>query len=301
MSIQRERMQDSVKRILLDRILNNTYPPGTRLLELEIAEEMNTSQGPVREALKELEGLRLVESQPYQGTYVRGIDLQEMCEAYQVRAILEKQAARSAVSQFKNNPEPLISEVQGMKVAAARADFDAYAYHDAVFHRLIVEASGNSVLLRVWDSLAFEARTRINLLRATVSLEELALLHQPIVEALISGNEKKVGRLLQEHFEAARPLECTDTNEQEENNLIKCPECKSTQVNKNGRHRGKQRYKCKECNYQFVIGSTYRRYSETIRQKCLMLHSQGKTFREIERLTGVHHTTLMYWSKQTDS
>ena len=294
MIVQRERMQDSVKQILLERILNNTYPPGTRLLELQLAEEMNTSQGPIREALRELEGLRLVESKPYRGTYVRSIDFREMDEAYQVRAILEKQAALSAASQFKNNSEPLILEVEGMKAAAKKSDFDAYAYHDAVFHRLIIEASDNSVLSRVWNSLAFEARTRINLLRATISLEELALLHQPIVEALVSGNGEKAGRLLQKHFEAARSF-----TRVEQNNLASCPKCHSTQVNKNGHHRGKQRYKCKKCQYQFVIDNASKPYSEAIKQKCLMLRSQGKTFREIERLTGVHHTTVVYWSKQT--
>ncbi|MBV9388185.1 MAG: FCD domain-containing protein [Chroococcidiopsidaceae cyanobacterium CP_BM_ER_R8_30] len=51
-------------------------------------------------------------------------------------------------------------------------------------------------------------RTRINLLRATVSLEELAQLHQPIVDALICGDGKTAEQLLRKHLEAAQLSEC---------------------------------------------------------------------------------------------
>ena len=61
-------------------MLDGTYKPGDRLLELQIAREFNSSQGPVREALRELEALRLVESQVYRGTRVRGVNAREMRE-----------------------------------------------------------------------------------------------------------------------------------------------------------------------------------------------------------------------------
>ncbi len=205
MSVRRECMREQVKRVLLNRILDGTYQPGERLVELQIAREMNTSQGPVREALRELEGLRIVESQTYRGTRVRGVSAREMREAYQVRAVLEELAVQLAISQIGANPEPLIAEVEAMAEAARLHDLDRFAEHDAAFHRLIVEASGNSVLLQVWDSLASEARTRINLLRATLSLEELAQLHQPIIDALVRGDGKTTVQLLREHFETAQP------------------------------------------------------------------------------------------------
>ena len=205
MSVRRECMREQVKRVLLNRILDGTYQPGERLVELQIAREMNTSQGPVREALRELEGLRIVESQTYRGTRVRGVSAREMREAYQVRAVLEELAAQLAISQIGANLEPLIAEVKAMAAAGRLHDLDRFAEHDAAFHRLIVEASGNSVLLQVWDSLASEARTRINLLRATLSLEELAQLHQPIIDALVRGDGKTTVQLLREHFETAQP------------------------------------------------------------------------------------------------
>jgi len=201
MSVQRECMRDQVRQVLLGRILDGTYKPGNRLVEMQIARELDTSQGPVREALRELEALRLVETQTYRGTRVREVSACEMWEAYQVRAVLEEMAAQSAAPKFKANVRSLQAELNALGVAAKLQDLDSFAQHDATFHRLIIEAAGNTVLLRVWDSLAFEVRTRINLIRATVSLEQLTQLHQPIIDALARGDGKTAGRLLRKHFE----------------------------------------------------------------------------------------------------
>ena len=70
----RDSMRDQIRRELTKlRIVNGTYRPGERLVELQVAKEFNTSQAPVREAFRELEALRLVESQAYRGTRVREI------------------------------------------------------------------------------------------------------------------------------------------------------------------------------------------------------------------------------------
>lgn len=207
MSVQRESMRDQVKRVLLNRILDGIYQPGDRLVELQIAHELNTSQGPVREALRELEGLRLVESQTYRGTYVRGISAEEMYNAYLVRGVLEELAAQLAAGRFKDNAAALVSEVEAMKTAAKTRDLDQFAQHNATFHRLIIEASGNPILLQVWESLTCEVRTRINLVRIVDQLEAVAELHQPIVEALVQGNGNAAGQLLRGHFDEIQPPE----------------------------------------------------------------------------------------------
>lgn len=205
MSVQRESMRDQVKRVLLNRILDGTYQPGDRLVELQIARELNTSQGPVREALRELEGLQLVESQIYRGTYVRGISAEQMYNAYQVRSVLEELAAQLAADRFKVDSAALVSEVEAMREAAKTRDLDRFAQHNAAFHRLIVQASGNPILLQVWESLACELRTRINLVRIADRLEAVAQLHQPIIEALEVGDGETAGKLLRGHFDQIQP------------------------------------------------------------------------------------------------
>ncbi len=64
MDTTRNCMSDRIRRTLTDRILSGDLAPGVRLLEKELAKEFDTSQTPVREALRELETMRLVDSAP---------------------------------------------------------------------------------------------------------------------------------------------------------------------------------------------------------------------------------------------
>jgi AcrR family transcriptional regulator/transposase-like protein len=80
-----------------------------------------------------------------------------------------------------------------------------------------------------------------------------------------------------------------------------CPGCQSDRVAKNGRQQGKQRYICRGCGRQFVDRYIERGYPLEIRQKCLDLHQQGVSFREIERSTGVSHNTVINWVKSLES
>jgi AcrR family transcriptional regulator len=81
------------------------------------------------------------------------------------------------------------------------------------------------------------------------------------------------------------------------NQKMICPDCQSDRVAKNGQQQGKQRYICKECGRQFVDRYVERGYPLEIRQRCLDLHAQGVSFREIERGTGVSHNTVINWVK----
>ncbi len=84
------------------------------------------------------------------------------------------------------------------------------------------------------------------------------------------------------------------------NNMMICPHCQSDRVAKNGHHQAKQRYVCRACDRQFVDRYTTRGYPPAVKQKCLDLHQQGMSFREIERQTGVSHNTAINWVKQQD-
>jgi DNA-binding GntR family transcriptional regulator len=192
-------MRDQIRRVLVQRILEGFYKAGDRLVELQIARELKTSQGPVREALRELEALRLVESETYRGTRVRAFSDGEMQEAGQVRGIIEQAAADRAAVVLRRNVASLRAELQAIRLAAATNDLDGYARHNMAFHRLIVEATGNAVLLRVWDSLMLEVRTRIGLMQHDIDLTYAAETHVPIVDAFDRGDGETAGRLLLEH------------------------------------------------------------------------------------------------------
>jgi DNA-binding GntR family transcriptional regulator len=176
--------------------------PGERLVETRIASELGTSQAPVREALRDLELLRLVESEPFRGARVREFGDSELIEVYPVRAVLEELAAREAATRLDGNVGILEREVEAMRAAAKRGDVNALARHDIAFHRLMVEAAGNMILEQTWKSLGVEGRITISLYGTYVGPEEAAELHVPILEAIRSGKPGAAGRAARKHVEA---------------------------------------------------------------------------------------------------
>ena len=81
-------------------------------------------------------------------------------------------------------------------------------------------------------------------------------------------------------------------------NMMICSHCQSDRVAKNGHHQDKQRYVCRACGRQFVDRYTVRGYPPETKQRCLDLHHQGISFREIERQMGVSHNTVINWVKK---
>ncbi len=80
---------------------------------------------------------------------------------------------------------------------------------------------------------------------------------------------------------------------------MECPECKSAHIRKNGKRRGKQNHICVSCGRQFIDSyAPPQGYSAAIRQECLRMYVNGMGFRGIQRVKGVHHTTVIYWVKQ---
>jgi DNA-binding GntR family transcriptional regulator len=204
---ERNCLSDHIRRALAGRIIDGTIKPGERLVELKIAREFNASQTPVREALRELESLRLVESLPYRGTRVREVGEREMTEAYAVRAALERLAAETAAPLLKGDVGGLRRSAVGLLKAARAGDREGYARHDLDFHRAIVNASGNRTLIQLWESLAFETRTRLTLARGRHDLVAIASCHRRVVDALEAGDGETAGRLLEEHAKSFMTLE----------------------------------------------------------------------------------------------
>lgn len=80
---------------------------------------------------------------------------------------------------------------------------------------------------------------------------------------------------------------------------MQCPECGSTHIRKNGLRRGKKNHICVDCSRQFIDRyDPPKGYSDEVKQECLKMLVNGMGFRGIERVKGVHHTTVIYWLKQ---
>ena len=104
-----------------------------------------------------------------------------------------------------------------------------------------------------------------------------------------------VAELGYDKFIVRAPKNNTSQNEE----LMKCPECQSTHVNKNGQKKGKQNYICVGCGRQFIdCYQPHKGYSEEVKRECLKMYVNGMDFRAIERIKGVHHTSIINWVKQ---
>ena len=193
------RIRDELAR----RVSRGELAPGVRLVELTIAGEFGTSQAPVREALRMLEAVGLVESVPHKGTRVRAVSEREQFECYVTRAMLEAGAARSAAGHvFARSPAAVaeLREITEAQLAAARAgDLLAVSKHNAAFHRRVVAAAGNKVLLTAWEALGIETRGAVTLTRKNYDVAEATRQHLPIVEALAAGDADAAGRLIHDH------------------------------------------------------------------------------------------------------
>ena len=80
---------------------------------------------------------------------------------------------------------------------------------------------------------------------------------------------------------------------------MKCPRCQSDNTRKDGRQNGKQRWECKDCRRIFRDSYSSKGYHLRVKEICLNMYLNGMGFRGIERVTGIHHTTIMNWVKES--
>lgn len=198
-SVDRNCAHDRIRWAILERITDGTYQPGERLKELTLAREFHVSQAPVREALRKLEAIGVVQSEPYRGARVRQLSPTELRDAYQLRGILE-QAATEFITDFpEERIQYLEREYAAMGTAVRQGDLQALACHNRNFHRCIIECCRNQEVVRAWKSLGISMRSRLNVQRLIEQLPDAILTHQPIMDALRAGDFRRAGLLLREH------------------------------------------------------------------------------------------------------
>jgi DNA-binding GntR family transcriptional regulator len=204
-ALGRRPLRETIRELLLERILTGEYRPGERLVEYRLAEELGVSQAPVRDALRDLEGLRLLEFRPHLGARVRQVDEAELLAAHAVRVALEETAARLADLGRVGGSSALQAEVDAMRDAAASGDELALVRHSVAFHRKVVEASGNEVLMAVWNALGIELHTARGVAAEAVPLAEAADTHQVLLDALAEGDHERAAALARSHAEQWAP------------------------------------------------------------------------------------------------
>jgi DNA-binding GntR family transcriptional regulator len=195
----RPTLAHQVRESLIARIASGDVKPGERLVETRIAAAYGTSQAPVREALRDLEAMRLVETRPRRGTFVRHFVEKTLRESYVVRAALEEAATRLVILRGHMPLEALRAQVAAMWEGARSGDPEASLRASVAFHRHIIQASNNDLLVQSWEGLRIEARTDATIIAADLDREEIARDHEELLATLELGDLESACRHSREH------------------------------------------------------------------------------------------------------
>jgi len=192
---------EEIREILKRAVINKELKPGERVVETRWAKQLGVSQAPVREAIRELEVMGLIEIIPYQGAYVREINKTDIIEAYEVRMSLEILAVKYAVKKMtKLQLAELLSLLNEMKVAANLKDLNQFIEKDSLFQQRIVEVSGNKLLVQLWEQCKIREFTRISTTVSHADMDQLANRHDIIFTALEKKDEKTLIEEMEQHF-----------------------------------------------------------------------------------------------------
>ena len=203
----RSNLREQIKDVILQRIVAGEYPPGARLVETRIAQELGVSQAPVREALRDLEQVGCIVHEPFRGCSVRAFSAEELLEAFPVRAALEALAARLAAERMSEDELLRLAEMlETMRDAARRGDAHDQSRANASFHATIVRAARNTTLERQWSFLEPYSRTYLTVSQPGLDLRALSERHVPILDALRARDGDAAAAAMHRHLMDAAEL-----------------------------------------------------------------------------------------------
>ena len=201
-------LREMVYEELKMQILKGSIIPGTRMMEVELAEEMGVSRTPIREAIRKLEKEGLVTIEPRRGAYASMISTEDMVEILEVRQDLEGLAAYFAADRMtKSQMEELKQVSNSYNEAVMQGNMEAMIKHDTRFHHIIVESCRNKILVQMIEQLQelvlrFRYIYYDNFKRAENMPEE----HEAIVAAIAEGDADKARAAADIHIERLKEL-----------------------------------------------------------------------------------------------
>ncbi|HXC77231.1 MAG TPA: GntR family transcriptional regulator [Candidatus Acidoferrum sp.] len=211
-------LRNRIHQQLVALIVAGDLPPGTRLVESELARRLGVSRAPVREALQLLERDGWVDTNPRRTTFVHRPSRHEIEDFFDVRFALEVQAARLAAMRA-TSPEmvaKLRSQVSlgrelleySIVEAPGSADIPrpgprGLVEANNVLHSIIAEVSGNNLLLKLQTSMTVQADwylTPLRMGRRHDAWDE----HEAIIEAIRVGDHLEAARVMGDHIDRTR-------------------------------------------------------------------------------------------------
>lgn len=199
-------IRSQVYEIIKAQICSGVYPPGFWLQEQELANSLQVSRSPVREALRQLVSNGLADEIPNKGVFVRRFTSQDIDEIFELRILLENYAIRrnsglptpGQLSQLST----LLQELEGAHFAG---DVSLYTELDDRLHLLIVEQGGNQLVAEVYDRVHnMVQQFRIYSLLAQTRFQDSLEEHRQLVTALLAGDYQSAVQINCTHLDSAR-------------------------------------------------------------------------------------------------
>lgn len=193
-------LSEKVYSTLVESIVKGTLLPGTKLQEQHVARQLEVSATPVREAFRRMERDGFIEIVPYCGAVVKGLDYEEIMDAYACRSTLELMAVREAIHKITDEQLELL--VRLSRSASSEDDFIRTSEASSHFHQTIYQAAGNQVLIRLMDSLSAVILRDMRYSAMDPKRErEILSEHQRIVQAFLEYDEEKAVRAMSVHLD----------------------------------------------------------------------------------------------------
>jgi len=202
MTLAKDSITEQVRDFLQKEIEAGNIAPGERIYEHKLAEQLGISKTPLRLALYQLKQDRIVRIEPRQGIYLSAPTPEEVLELIEMREVMEGLAARRVT---KGGDLKIVGEMYACFAGFTDSNVNEartkYAHADHRFHHMLVTASGNSELLRVFEVI--NLRLHMNRLRRIFSrghdLRPLHREHIALIAAIESGDARKAELLARAH------------------------------------------------------------------------------------------------------
>lgn len=198
-------LRDIVCDELRSGIISGRYPPGTRLVETHLANELGVSRNPVREALRVLQAEGFIAMVPRKGAVVAELDLTQTNDMFTVRIVLEGLAARLAASNASDQELGVLWKlVKGHHNALERGDRARMGRMNREFHELVLVASRNEYLAGILKAL----RGRMQWLSSRSvehgPSERFLAEHVEMLGAIAARDEDQAQKLAEAHARSAQ-------------------------------------------------------------------------------------------------
>ena len=198
LNIEKTSLKEKIVSALMEKIINGEIEVGDKLKEAHLAKAFGVSQAPVREAIISLVSLGILEHKPNVGARVKEFDRAETIEIYEVRDALEVYAVGHIVNFDKL--DDLKDAYACMLKASEVKDIKLFVEHDKAFHSILIEMSGNSLILELWTQQYTKSSVHNVLKGFTSSLDEIIQMHLPIIEAIESASSVQCEQAVNAHY-----------------------------------------------------------------------------------------------------